>query len=420
MKDRFYKSYLLVLLTVIAVFNFLDRVVLGLVLESIKAEFDLSDSQLGFLTGFAFALFYALAGIPIARWADRGNRNTVVSATVILWSSMVAISGAAVSFLQILFVRIGVAVGEAGCVPPAQSLIAEYYDRAERPRAMAFYWMGYPVAIIVGTLLGGWLADNYGWRVTFICLGISGVFLGILVKLTLREPRLRQGPIKSETFPPIRVVIKTLLEQKTFRNILFAICLAHFFGVGLQVWLPTFYIRSYAVDVDELGVYLSLSWGVCALLGTYLGGVLASRYAPQNETLQMRGVAVVMIVCSFFYVMTYLAETAKASFIFLGITSLIFFTYSGSVFSAIQSLVNEKMRSLAIALTFFLANLIGAGLGPIAVGFLSDMLFVLYGEESLRYTLIFFSPGFLIVGYYYWLAGRTIEIDINNVIRTSE
>ena len=157
-----YKHYMLGLLTVVAAFNYLDRFVLSLLMEPIKQELHLSDSQLGLLTGIAFALFYAVAGIPIARWADRGNRNTVVTVTTALWSAMVALFGLAGNFSQLLLVRVGVAVGEAGCLPPAQSLIADYFNRAERPRAMAIYWMCGPIATIIGYLGGGWLAETVG------------------------------------------------------------------------------------------------------------------------------------------------------------------------------------------------------------------------------------------------------------------
>jgi len=179
-----YKHYLLGLLTVVAASNYLDRTVLSLLLEPIKQDLALNDSQLGLLTGLAFALFYAVAGIPIARWADRGNRNTVVSVTTALWSVMLALCGLVSNFTQLLLVRVGVAVGEAGCVPPAQSLIADYFDRAERQRAMAIYWMSYAISVIVGYLGGGWLVENFGWRITFMVIGLPGILLAILVKLT--------------------------------------------------------------------------------------------------------------------------------------------------------------------------------------------------------------------------------------------
>lgn len=170
-------KYWLALLTAIMVFNYVDRVAMGLLLQDIKVDLSLSDTQLGLLTGIAFASFYAVMGIPIARWADRGNRVTIISVTVALWSIAVALCGAATNFFQLLLIRMGVAIGEAGCHPPAFSLIADYFDRAERPRAVARYMLGWPLALLVGFFVGGWLNQIYGWRATFVFLGLPGVLL---------------------------------------------------------------------------------------------------------------------------------------------------------------------------------------------------------------------------------------------------
>ena len=410
-----YKHYLLALLTVVAAFNYLDRAVLSLLLEPIKEDLELSDSQLGFLTGFAFAVFYAVAGIPIARWADRGNRNTVITATTALWSAMVALCGLVNSYTQLLLVRVGVAVGEAGCVPPAQSLIADYFDRVERPRAMAVYWLCYPISMILGYLGGGWLAESVGWRMTFIVIGVPGVVLAILVKLTLREPRLKQTKIFVVEQPSFKVVLTTLWQQHSFRQIVTAFCLASFFGIGVVQWLPTFFIRSHGMEIGELGFWFAFAWGLCGMFGTYLGGALATRYAANKEALQMRVLAVLCVLSGSLYVMVYLLPNQYVALAFMSIIAALFAMFNGPVFSMIQSLVNDRMRSVALALTFLFANLIGFGLGPVAVGVLSDLLAPKFGQESLRYALTLFSPGYLWLAYHYWQAGNTIEADIRRV-----
>ena len=248
-----YRHYMLALLTVVAVFNYLDRYVLSLAMEPIKQEFQLSDSELGFLSGFAFALFYAVAGVPIARWADRGNRNIVVSLTTGLWSVMLVLCGVVVNFSQLLLVRVGVAVGEAGCLPTAQSLVADNFNRSERPRAMAIYWSCYPLAVIFGFLAGGWLVEFYGWRITFIVIGVPGILLALLAKFTLREPRLAQK--NCAIAPPfsLTAVLTTLWQQRTLRSIIMAFVVSYFFTMGLSQWLPTFFIRSYGMSSGELG-----------------------------------------------------------------------------------------------------------------------------------------------------------------------
>ena len=410
-----YKHYLLGLLTVVAASNYLDRTVLSLLLEPIKQDLALNDSQLGLLTGLAFALFYAVAGIPIARWADRGNRNTVVSVTTALWSVMLALCGLVGNFTQLLLVRVGVAVGEAGCLPPAQSLIADYFDRAERPRAMAIYWMSYAISVIIGYLGGGWLVENFGWRITFMVIGLPGILLAILVKLTLREPRLKQkATIEVEQFS-LKEVLNTLWQQHSFRHIVTAFCVGYFFGMGIILWMPTYFVRSHGMGASELGFWLAFSWGVCALFGGYLGGVLATRYAACKEALQMRAVAVVFVLFGLIFAMIYLSTNKYIALIFLAINGFLLAMCNGAIFSAIQSLVNDRMRSVAFALLFLMANLIGLGLGPLAVGVLSDLLMPMFGQESLRYALLLFTPGYLWLAFHYWKAGNTIEDDIKRV-----
>ena len=410
-----YKHYMLGLLTVVAAFNYLDRVVLAMLLEPIKQDFQLSDSQLGVLTGFAFTVFYALAGIPIARWADRGNRNTIVSLTVALWSFMLVLCGLVGNFTQLLLVRMGVAVGEAGCVPPAQSLIADHFHRTERPRAMAVYWMCYPISVIVGYVGGGWLAEYLGWRMTFIVMGVPGILLAILVKFILREPRLKQKKMTIVEQPSLKEVLNTLWQQHSFRRIVMAFCVGYFFGMGTIIWIPTFFIRSHGMQISELGAWLAFSFGVCGLLGTYLGGVLTTRYAAGKEASQMRVVALFMALNGILYVLVYLSSDKYIALAFVAMIGIVSVLGNGSVFSAIQSLVNDRMRSVALALIFLLANLVGFGLGPLAVGVVSDLLAPMFGQESLRYALVLFCPGALWVAFYYWKAADTIEADIRLV-----
>ena len=415
-----YKQYLLGLLTLAATFNYLDRFVLSLVLEPIKQEFQLSDSQLGFLTGFGFALFYAVAGIPIARWADRGNRNIIVAVTTGLWSTMVVLCGLVGNFTQLLLVRIGVAIGEAGCLPPAQSLIADYYNRAERTRAMATYWLCSPLSVIIGFMGGGWLIDNFGWRMTFILMGLPGILLAILVKFTLREPRLEKKSTQVIQHPSFKTVLSTLWRRQAFRNIAIAFCVSYFFAMGIMQWLPTFFIRSHGMEISEVGTWLAFAWGLCGLVGTYLGGELASRYAVHKEALQMRAVAFLFVLGGLLYIFIYLSQNQYIAMGLLATTGLSFALTSGVVFSAISSLSDDRMRSAALALVFLMANLIGFGLGPIAAGVLSDLLAPIVGQESLRYTLVLLSPGYLWVAYFYWKASQTIEADIRQVELTTE
>ena len=407
-----YKNYLLTLLVLVGVVTTFERFIFSLALEPIKHELQLSDSQLGLMTGIAFAAFYSIAGIPLARWADKGNRVTITALSVGLLGVMVSLCGVAGSFFQLLLVRAGLAVGEAGVVPASQSLLSDYFDRAERPRALAIYLSFYSISMIVGYLLGGRLIESYGWRTTFLIMGLPGIFMAIVVKLTLKEVRLNQSNVEAPRLPSLIETIRVLWQQRTFRQILLAFCIGYFFNMGISQWLAAFLMRVHGMTALEVGSWLALSFGVVATLGSYLGGYFASRFAACKEKLQMRTLACASICYSMASVAAYLSINKYTALMFIGVCAFVGGFANGPIFSAIQSLVQKKMRSVAVAIVFLFANLIGFGLGPLALGVISDLLNPLFGQNSLRYALVIFSPGIMWVGYFYWKAGNTIEEDI--------
>lgn len=409
-----YKNYLLTMLVLVAAFSFFDRFVFALALEPIKQDLNLSDSQLGLMTGFAFAAFYALAGIPIARWADRGNRVTISSVTIGLLSLAVFLCSFVTSFLQLLVARAGVAVGEAGSIPSAQSLIADYFSRAERPRAMAIYFSSYSISMIIGYLLGGWLLEQLGWRTTFMVIGIPGLLIALWIKLTLKEPRLQKKRALKTKQPSLLTTITILWQQRTFRELLSAFCVAYFFIMGVSQWVAAFFMRSHGMNAAELGAWLALTWGFFGILGNILGGYYARRYADRQEAKQLRTVAYVSILNVFASGLVYLSANKYMALGFIAMSALLTTFGNGPVFAAIQSLVGDKMRSVTVAVIFLFANLIGFGLGPLMLGILSDLLYPAFGSESLRYAMAAFSPGMFWVAWHYFRAAKTIEQDINN------
>ncbi len=416
MSNLFYRRYILGLLLVILAFNYVDRSVLSIVLQDIKGDLALSDTELGLLTGMAFALFYSVMGIPIARWADRGNRVTVISVTTALWSLMVALCGVAGSFIQLLLIRIGVAVGEAGAIPPAHSLIADYFSRAERPRAVAIYMLGGSLSVVIGYFGGGWLNEYYGWRLTFILLGLPGVVLALLAWCTLREPRKEKPPqTEAEDQPPLRQVISTLWRLPSFRHLLIAFSVMFFFGQGVGQWAPSFFIRSHGMSTGELGTWYALIYGLLGAVGTYWGGELASRYAAGREMLQLRSICLLYVLFTFLSLWTYLTPDKAVALSLMGVTALTVNGVSGPMFAIIQTLVPEQMRATAIAFIYLVANLIGMGLGPLAAGLLSDLFTPYYGGEALRYALVALCPGYLWMAAHFWLAARTVETDIAKI-----
>lgn len=416
LKDSSYKRYLLCVLLALLAFNYVDRLALGLLLQDIKTDLHLSDTQLGLLSGIAFALFYSIMGIPLARWADRGNRVTIISLTAAVWSVMVALCGLATSFAQLLLIRVGVAIGEAGCIPPAHSLIADYFTRAERPRALAVYMLGEPASVFIGYLFAGWLNEFYGWRVTFMLLGLPGLALAILAYFTLREPRraelTRKTAAALASAPDLREVCCTLWANITFRHLLLSFAVVYFFGAGIGQWQAAFFRRSHGLNTGELGTWFVCIQGLGALIGTYVGGQWASRRAANNEPLQLKAMAIMYSSFGALSAFVYLSPTYPVAFALMAVATIGGATTAGPLFATIQTLVPERMRATSIALIYFFANLIGMGLGPLAAGTLSDLLRPVFGEESLRYALLALCPGYVWAGWHLWRASRTVSRDL--------
>lgn len=428
MRSRSDRTYLLVVLLLILSSNYVDRSAFALVMQDIKRDLELTDTQLGLLTGIAFALFYSVMGVPIARWADRGNRVTIIAMTTAVWSSAVVLCAAAGSFVQLLMIRIGAAIGEAGCVPPAHSLIADHFTRAERPRAVSIYMLGGPLSVIVGYFVAGWANELYGWRWMFVLIGAPGLVLAAIARLTLKEPRCAGVPsaaaaphVSSVDFagpsnssltvqPTLREVCVTLWSSAPFRHLLLYFSVMWFFSNGVGQWMPSFLIRSYGLQTGQLGTWFAVIFGIGGLLGTYLGGVMASRWAARDERLQLRGMAVV--VASAGIAMAAMCVTRNLTFtVMLLIVQAVGggLTY-GPLFAIIQSLVPANMRAMSIAIIYLCANLIGMGLGPLAAGSLSDALQEAFGEESLRYALLVLCPGTLWAGWHLCQASRALEL----------
>jgi MFS family permease len=429
MKAGSYRHYMVAVLLLIAAHNVVDRTTLGLVLQDIKVDLHLSDTQLGVLTGIAFAMFYSLMGISIARWADRGHRIFIIALATALWSAAVVCSGIAQSFIQLLLIRVGVAVGEAGCLPPSHSLIADYFNRAERPRAVAIYMLGGPLGLLIGYLPAGWLNELYGWRITFMALGAPGVLLAALAWFTLREPRRERSSraasilasqparhldgLTQVTAPPgLWKTCAILWLNPTFRHVLLSISVSGFFSYGILQWLPAFFIRSYGLATGAVGTWFAAISGLGGLIGTYLGGMLASRYAVRNERLQLKAIAIAYVVFVVFSAGVYVAPNQYLAFASLALSMVGGCTMNGPIFATIQLTVPARMRATAVALVNLFANLIGMGLGPLVVGVLSDLFRPWAAEESLRYALLMLCPGYLWAAWHVWRASRTVAEDL--------
>lgn len=406
-----YRKYLLAMLLVVLGANNMDGLAFGLLLQDIKLDLALTDTQLGLVSGIAFALFYSTIGIPIARWADRGNRIAVLSVTAVARSLFVALCASAGSFYQLLLVRIGIGIGEAGCIPTIHSLLADSFDRSERPRAIAIVLQGNTLSILVGYFLAGWLNEYFGWRMTFVILGLPGVVLAALTWLTLREPR-RAMPAGALVQPDMADVFRTLWRNGTFRRLLLAFSVSFFFGAGMVQWQPAFFTRSYGLGTGELGTWFTLIYGIFGMVGMFLGGEWASRVAPRNERLQLKAMAIAYCFYCLAFVLIYLSTNHYLAFGLMAAGTLVGTMTTAPLFAVIQALIPGHMRATAIAVIYLAANLVGLGLGPVAAGALSDALLPFFGSESLRYALLLLSPGFLLVAGCLWGAAGCVDRDL--------
>jgi MFS family permease len=416
---------LLAILTVILAFNYMDRFALGMILQDVKTDLHLTDTELGLLSGIAFAVFYSVMGIPIARYADRGNRVLIIVASTAMWSTAVMGCGFVASYWQLNAVRVAVGVGEAGCVPPALSLIADLFGRTERARAVSVYMQGISASLVLGYFVSGWLDQLYGWRAMFVLIGAPGVLLSIVAQVWLREPRkaVHAAPHDTSNQLPFTQVAKQLWSNRSFRHLLYANSILWFFSYGTMQWTPAFFLRSFGSHTGELGTWFAVLYGVSGFLGTYWGGELAARYGRKNEPWQLRGMALLAVACGVFMGFVYipaLSVNAYAAFLWLGLSNLAGVMTNGPLFAVIQTLVPPSMRAIAVALVYLFANLIGMGLGPWAAGALSDVLGPWVGHESLRYAMLLLCPGFLWGAWHIWRSSFTVTHDLNQIVLHSQ
>lgn len=407
--------YALGLLTIVYTFNFIDRQLLAILQESIKAELSLSDSQLGLLTGFAFAIFYVTAGIPIARWADRSNRRNIVALSLFIWSGMTALSGYVQNFLQLLLARIGVGVGEAGGSPPSHSMISDIFPPNRRATAIGFYSMGVNIGILFGFLAGGWLNEFFGWRVAFLVVGVPGVALALLLRLTLREPirGLHDNTSANPEPVPFGEVLRVLRSRRTFIHMALGAGLNAFCGYGIANWTASFMIRSYQMPTGELGTWLAAIIGLGGAASVLLGGMLADRLAPRDQRWYTWVPCIAGFVAVPFMAAVYLVDGPYLALSMAVVPGLLFQTYLGNTIATTHAIVGPRMRATASALLFLVINIIGLGAGPWTVGFVSDLLAPTLGSESLRYAMLYVLPPVMTwSAIHFWLASRSLREDL--------
>ncbi len=371
-----YRAYVLFVFVIIYTFNFIDRLLISIVQEPIKAEFGVSNFQLGLLGGPVFAILYTLLGIPIARLAERSNRITIVSIGAAVWSFMTAACGLAGNFVQLALCRLGVGIGEAACVPPSQSAIADYFPADRRASALAIFSLGIPIGSALAYVGGGWLVANFDWRTAFLLLGAPGIAAALLLKLTVREPPRAGSQLKPPSFSE---TLKTLSKKASFWHIAFGGALISFVGYGSSQFLVSHLVRNYDLGATIQDEYahaayaMGLVAGISTALGTFLGGHLADRLAPKhahvNSWLPALGVAIAIP----FYILSFYQTEFIWAFAFLMVAPIFHYMYLGPMYAVTMGVSTPLQRATAVAILILIVNLIGYGLGPPTVGALNDM-----------------------------------------------
>ena len=389
------RNYFLGIMTLTYALNLFDRKLLSMLQESIKADLLLSDTQLGLLTGTAFAFFYVIAGVPIARFADRGgNRRNIITVAVGLWSFMTALSGLAGSYMHLFLARMGVGLGEAGGSPPAHSMISDVFPPEQRATAMATYSVGVNIGIMMGFLLGGILNEYFGWRIAFLAVGIPGIFLAILIRTTIVEPV--RGWSENRVVAPevinLSEALGLLWKSKTFRHLSVAGGLTALMGYGTMNWSAPFFIRQFGLGTAELGIWLALGSGVCGAVGTYFAGFYCDRLSRIDTrwNLWLPALAAVIAgVCMLFIL------NQSNPYIALSINLLmggLITCYIGPSIATLHGIVDPRMRATVSAVFYLIINVIGLGVGPTLIGVISDHYAATLGDGSLRMALLIVIP----------------------------
>lgn len=410
-----YPYYVVWVLFAVYVFNYVDRQLMAVLLEFIKADLEASDTQMGFLIGPIFAVFYTFAGIPVAMLADRWVRRSVVAISITIWSALTIATGFVNSYSQLAAVRIGLGIGEAGGTPPSHALISDYFPLRRRATALGIFALGTSVGGLIGNLGGGWLGDTFGWRIAFIALGIPGLLLGAIVRLTVREPpRGRYDPSATDAPAPGGLeVFRELWSQRTFRLLAPATGLAAFAGYGFGMWAVAFLMRVHGMTGTEAGFTLGVASTSGGVLGTFLGGKITDRLGRRDVRWYLWWAAAAQAVALPFQALQLLSDTYWIAIGSFFPAALFGAMWTAPSYAIAQSLATPRTRALASALLLFFLNIIGLGLGPQAVGILNDVLHPSVGDDAVRYSLLLIKLTTVASIVMYWKASTSLQDDLS-------
>jgi MFS family permease len=405
----------LLILLLAYIFNFIDRQIIGVLAVPIKADLGLSDKQLGLMGGIAFALFYSGLAIPIAWLADRRSRVRIIAWSVGLWSLFTAACGLTQNFWQLFVARMGVGIGEAGGVAPSYGLISDFYPKEKRARALAFFSLGIPIGSALGVFFGGWIASHLDWRSAFLIVGLAGLPAALLVRLFVPEP-VRGGfdsadGSASEPAPPFPTVVAALARTPSFWLLSFGAASGSILGYGLIFWLPSFFNRSFHLELAQVGWYYGSIVLVGGVAGTWLGGWIGDRTGPGDPGAYARIPAYCFVAAAPCFALGLFAPNLWLGWLLFAVGQMLALAWLGPVIAAVQHIVPPNMRATASASFLFINNLIGIGFGIFFLGFMSDAMKAAHGDEALLYSILYGLAFYLLSAAIYFVAAGRLKRD---------
>jgi predicted MFS family arabinose efflux permease len=404
-----YLYYLMTLLLLINILNFVDRQIPFILSESIKRDVGLSDTQLGVLGGIAFALVYSTLGIPLARLSDRFGKARVLAGSLFVWSALTACAGLAANFAQLAATRLGVATGEAGSTPAAHALIGGYFKPERRGVPLAIFSLGVPIGSMLALILGGWINEVASWRQAFVWIGAPGVSLAIVVALTMREPPQSRVVAASEV--PLLKSMVMLWRTKTIRQMAIALAIYSMGANGMIVFTAPFLMRSHQLTSSSAGMSLGLLYGIAGVAGTLLGGLVGDWLGKRDARWRLWAPALALAAAAPFTLAAWFVPSATTSVLLLAVPKFSNLLYIAPIFVALQSLVPDGMRATGSAFLLFFNSLIGVSLGPLITGLISDWLEPAFGQQALRYALCFVVLTQLWAAVHFFIGAKTLESD---------
>lgn len=419
--SKWYRARFLAMFLIVCTLTFMDRAVLSAVAQPMKLELGFTDTQLGLLQGLSFALLYATMGVPIGRLAERHSRLIILAVSIAVFSIATLLCGLASGFLQLFILRMTVGVGEAGFMSPTSSLVADHYPAQQRASALSIIMLGSPLGNAIGAIAGGWIADEWGWRVAFYVMGAPGILVAVALLIFLREPPrgLAEGaPVQKREAESFAVVLRSVFGKRTYVHTLLGATLASFGLVAIGQFQMVFFIRTHQLGLTDAGLIQGISIFIALASGSLIGGFGSDFAAKRDRRWTLWMPAIGLCAAAFFYSIGFLTTSLPIAVIALLLGGMSLMLYYTPTYATAQNLVGPRMRATSVAIVAMCAGLVGSGLGPTWLGFASDLFSRMLGTgpeasaNGLRYALITVTAAFLWAAIHYVLAARTLRSDL--------